>query len=493
MLGRSSRQAAKLALAKDGKPRAHPPPWSKALPNLYATFQACLETKRGCKWCSPPGACCGLFETNRSELRRWREEMRNLSSEMHDREVLLIFGPSLRLSPSLRLTRSRKRKRNSQSSTETCSTSLSQDTSEDLQQSNTNKKLRVCKARLSESGLDATSQSTSITASSKSSRSTSISLSEPQPRAKRNTSQPLPRPPKIKRNQKPRSNYHQKKRCGRATRSIDLSNVIFPLGAPKVCRRSALHFLGLGEFRVRRVCQGSPDCRTRGHRLPNSHPQFAPQWQTCVQFLHHIWHYLGEGLPHRFSIDRGDGCRSRLTLGTPQSAASESPQLLKTKSDTDSEGSDTDEDEERAISTLALHTYSLEEAGAEALRGPGMAGGAPVRYIGVVRPVALFHTFHLWCTERGLPHPGFTTFLRVLGQAKPYLKFRKAAGQHANCDACVSFKKALKRILSCLRRQELMEAYCRILVCFFLRGSTPPHHHHPARLSRHKDLDRGHR
>ena len=125
--------------------------------------------------------------------------------------------------------------------------------------------------------------------------------------------------------------------------------------------------------------------------------------------------------------------------------------------DADSEASDADEDDERALGA-SLHIHSAEVNGT--LRGPCL-GNAPCRYIGVMRPVQLYAALSRWCNDHRHAVPGFTTFLRALGQAKPYLKFRKCAGQHANCDACVAFKKQLKKLLSCARRQEILEAYCR--------------------------------
>ena len=250
-------------------------------------------------------------------------------------------------------------------------------------------------------------------------------------------------------------------RCQKNSRkhpSIDLAGVIFPPGAPKVCRKSALHFLGLSETRVRRVCDGLPDGRTRGQRLPNDHPSFSPQWQVCLFFLHHLWHYFAEGLPDRFQFETRDRRASRLTLGTKPEPGSDH-RGSELKLDADSEASDADEDDERALGALALHIHSAEANGT--LRGPGL-GNAPCRYIGVMRPVQLYAALSRWCTDdHRLAVPGFTTFLRALGQVKPYLKFRKCAGQHANCDACVAFKKQLKKLLSCARRQEILEAYCR--------------------------------
>jgi hypothetical protein len=309
------------------------------------------------------------------------------------------------------------------------------------------KRRRLGKARpvQSDDGSDAT-QSTSVSPNSFQSTSSeetcSTSLSEDHGRQKR-------APPKPHK-------YNPRLRGGKACRSIDLTNVIFPAGAPNVCRRSALHFLGLGEARVRRICNGRPDGRTRGHRLPNSHPIFAPRWQTCVAFLNHIWHFFAEGLPNRFSLDKSDVCRSRLTLGTAAKAA----QPPGGAEGSDSEESEDDEDAERSISAMSLHIQSAGQAGMEALKGPSL-GAAPRRYVGVIRPVMMFCLLGRWCAERELTCPGFTTFLKALHEAKPYLKFRKAAGEHANCEMCVHFKKLIKHRLSCSRRQELLEGFCR--------------------------------
>ena len=49
---------------------------------------------RGCRWCTN-AACCRAFQDHLPELREWREEMRSLSKERHNAEVLLIFAPRL--------------------------------------------------------------------------------------------------------------------------------------------------------------------------------------------------------------------------------------------------------------------------------------------------------------------------------------------------------------------------------------------------------------
>ncbi len=188
-------------------------------------------------------------------------------------------------------------------------------------------------------------------------------------------------------------------------------------------------------------------------RLDHDHPVFAPQAAACLRFLNHCWHLFAEGLPDRFSMAKHDGCSKSLTLGT-----SDNPKPTRLELESDAE--DSGEEDERSISALALHIQTAQEAGAQGLRGPAL-GNAPCRYIGVIRPVMLFHLLGEWCSSRGLECPGFSTFLRVLWKARPWIKLRKCAGQHANCEACVYFKTALKKLLAVAKRQEHIEAYCR--------------------------------
>ena len=91
MLGkRSLRSSRPTAEQTRSNNRRHPTPWSLAAPKFQATFEASSKMGRGCRWCTD-AACCRVFQEHQSELREWREEMRSLSKERHDAEVLLIF------------------------------------------------------------------------------------------------------------------------------------------------------------------------------------------------------------------------------------------------------------------------------------------------------------------------------------------------------------------------------------------------------------------
>lgn len=430
-----------LALVKKTnnlKLRAYPKPWSQVEAKFRTTFLECKKIKRGCKWCTEGRpTCCEDFEANQDRLKMWRDEMRRTNTSRHDAEVLIIFGSSFREVSENKSESSTKPKikptEDDETSDATQLTSLSPE-SDRAQEPSLKRTFQQAESE-SESETEATSLST------QSSLCTSPSPPLHQPKRRK-----LPGPPPVN------STYRKRLRLGKASRTIDLTNLIFPPGTPKVCRRSSLHFLGLSEQRIHRVCNGIPDGRTRGHRLPNSHPAFAPQLTTCMRFLNYCWHFFCEGLPDKFSIDKGDGC------------APESGCLTHLELESDSE--DSGEEDERSISALALHIHSAEEAGTEALMGPTGSRRVPCRYIGVIRPVTLFHLLGKWCGARNLTCPGFSTLLRALLDAKSFIKFRKGAGQHANCEVCVFFKKALKRILSLKVRQDTLEAYCRSYVFY---------------------------
>jgi hypothetical protein len=92
MLRRGAKQARKTSAAVVST-RAFPTPWAEALPTFQTTFQECFRIRRGCRWCSQKqNTCCLDFERHLNGLRLWREEMRQLSSERRDTEVLLMFG-----------------------------------------------------------------------------------------------------------------------------------------------------------------------------------------------------------------------------------------------------------------------------------------------------------------------------------------------------------------------------------------------------------------
>ena len=98
-----------------------------------------------------------------------------------------------------------------------------------------------------------------------------------------------------------------------------------------------------------------------------------------------------------------------------------------------------EEEEERAIATMALHATSAGDPNTMAVTGPGTQWGPP-RYIGVMKPVHLYLELESWCAQSNLPTPSFSTFLRTLDRCN-CVRFRKTAGQHANCGQCTQFKK----------------------------------------------------
>jgi hypothetical protein len=49
--------------------------------------------------------------------------------------------------------------------------------------------------------------------------------------------------------------------------------------------------------------------------------------------------------------------------------------------------------------------------------------------------------------------------LQALDSAKPWLQFRKSAGQHANCDVCVHYKNELRKLHGPTARALVIEEY----------------------------------
>ena len=93
------------------------------------------------------------------------------------------------------------------------------------------------------------------------------------------------------------------------------------------------------------------------------------------------------------------------------------------------------EEEVRLISSCGLKCVNLLQPAEKILQGPG-AGPGPRRYLGVVKPMMLFHWCVRWCGDNGHSCPSLTTFMRVLHQCNGWLRFRKSAGQHPVCDTC---------------------------------------------------------
>ena len=277
-------------------------------------------------------------------------------------------------------------------------------------------------------------------------------------------------PPPAKRQRR----YKQRRRQLQRRRGPSLPvQGIFTDEPLRICQKACELLLGIGSKRVARVLDGRPDGRTHGHRAPNSHDVFtSPQMHTCLRFLWKKYHFDAEGLPDRFSMERRDG--KSLTIGEAVVPARSA--LLTDDASTDSEVDPgaVEEEDERAIASMALYAASADEPDAMSSFGPGMSCG-PKRYIGVMKPVHLYLELEIWCMHNNLLQPSFNTFMRALHRCS-CVRFRKAAGQHANCDACVEFKQLLRTTPNPSARVHVMEAYCSHLMAQWLDRGVDGNH-----------------
>ena len=121
-----------------------------------------------------------------------------------------------------------------------------------------------------------------------------------------------------------------------------------------------------------------------------------------------------------------------------------------------------DEDKEtqdRILSAMAMEKVMMNDPFKNAL------GTGPRRFLGVVKPVILYQQMCLWCQElHHKPTPSFTTFCRALKAARPWLRFRKSAGQHGLCDQCCWFKKKLRARVTSEERVQVMDKYAHHLL-----------------------------
>jgi hypothetical protein len=175
-----------------------------------------------------------------------------------------------------------------------------------------------------------------------------------------------------------------------------------------------------------------------------------PQLAVCLRFLWLKYHFDAEGMPDKWHFDaaghsiKASGHKVKLPRRTEQE--------------------DSKDEELRAIATAAMHAVLADAPTLISAVGPNAQPG-PRRYIGVMKPVQLYLMFQIWFKARGIEStvenktPSFCTFLRALGSARPWLKFRKSAGQHANCDNCVRYKMELRKLQGPSQRALLLEEY----------------------------------
>ena len=68
---------------------------------------------------------------------------------------------------------------------------------------------------------------------------------------------------------------------------------------------------------------------------------------------------------------------------------------------------------ERLVSGVALHVHTYEQSASDAIRNPASCS-VPRRYIGVIKPMALWFVFLQWCHQFGSAVASFSVFLRAL-------------------------------------------------------------------------------
>ena len=257
--------------------------------------------------------------------------------------------------------------------------------------------------------------------------------------------------------------------------------------------------MGTSPVRVQRVLHGRLDGRLRGNRVPHGHVTFqSQQMDTTLRFLWRKYHFDAEGLPDRFSVAVRDA--NSMTIGgcglpNPTVVPARSALLNQGAEETDGDSipdvldpAEMREEEERAIAGMALYASTAQEPDTMALIGPGTQWG-PLRYIGVMRPVHLHLEMRTWCAHFGLSTPSLQTLLRALKACK-CLRFRKVAGEHANCDTCTLAKKQLKSRSSLTQHAEVMEQYCLHLLDQWLDRQVDANHTE-ASLACRKALDMG--
>ena len=187
------------------------------------------------------------------------------------------------------------------------------------------------------------------------------------------------------------------------------------------------------------------DRRHKGNHAKHQRPQLT----VCLRFLWSKYQFDAEGMPDKWHFD------------TAANALALSDRKIMLPSRLTEES--VEEEECRAIAQAALYAVLADAPSSIATVGPNVHPG-PRRYLGVMKPVHLYLMFLAWYKSRSLgvstnKAPSFSVFLRALESAKPWLKFRKSAGQHANCDVCVHYKQELRKMHGPVSRSLLIEEY----------------------------------
>ena len=432
---------------------------------------------RGCVFCN--FKCFETAESCIDGIKKWRVNFRTLSSEVADREIRWIFSVCRRKSSF----------QQSHVVEKVDEEGLSTDTSRSSCQMEKQRSLPACEL---EDALRAPSRSPSSTSTSHFERS------DDEPLDLQGEKPSILTPASTRIGQ----SSHGGKNSSRAP-SVHLHKFIASANSTSdddgfVCLKAARFLLGIGDHRLQRVMEERPDRRCGpqpAHMVPSrqlltciicfEQKSFTgnvcfisnmfkfslgrstqPRFEVCNSFLQIKYHCDGEFLPDRFEFDTMSQFVDGQMLPSErkaQAAGSDSEETLDSHDDGLKEQGDPD-DQERALSAMAIGAITLNEPFRNAQVGPGQSPG-PRRYLGVVKPVVLYESMVIWCHENNhVPPPSFTTFRRALKAARPWIRFRKAAGQHGLCDHCMFFKSELKKFHTSETRANILDQYAKHLL-----------------------------
>jgi hypothetical protein len=171
-------------------------------------------------------------------------------------------------------------------------------------------------------------------------------------------------------------------------------------------------------------------------------------------------------MPDRFNFERGEIGGIKIGVARPRHRPTgPGPPALQAGVDVDEDEPDSVELQdsmERGIRAAALYAQSSVLPPDAAAVGPGLCAG-PLRFLPPGKRVHLYWEFGAWCQATGHQPASLATFLRVLREAVPNLRIRKA-GTHATCDACMRLKAAIREARHPERRQAAIETYTKHLL-----------------------------
>ena len=171
-----------------------------------------------------------------------------------------------------------------------------------------------------------------------------------------------------------------------------------------------------------KVMDGLPDRRCKVARSLLPHRVLSSnQLRIANSFLQMKYHSEGEFLPEKFHFDARsefivDGMVKKHDVNLDSDSGSDDD-------DADICGDDRAEAESRSLDAMTLDAINCTEPFKMATVGPGSNPG-PRKYLGVVKPQILFECTLKWCAATNqTPPPSFTTFLRALKAARPWIRF----------------------------------------------------------------------